>query len=114
MPDSLCGLISPTCIVHDSATNTVYVAGGRGGCILAIDATTARKIARIANHSYASALCHNRQNNMLYCSNHDDGNITVIDCAANQVIATVPAGHTPGTLCYNSLECPRLDGHSDW
>jgi len=47
VPDSLCGSNCTGCIAYDSATNTVYVAGSFGDCVIAIDGATNRKIARM-------------------------------------------------------------------
>jgi YVTN family beta-propeller protein len=100
VPDSLCGLVPPSCLLHNPTNNTVYVGGG-GDCAIAIDASTNQKIARIPTGSSVSAMCHNPLNNKVYCATPGSSNVTVIDAAANEVIATVPVGDGPGALCWN-------------
>jgi YVTN family beta-propeller protein len=101
LPDSLSGLTRPKCLAYDSSSNTVYVGGETGDCVIAIDGATNQKIARIPAGSGIYALCYNPQNNRVYCANRYSDNVTVIDGATNEVITTVTAGDYPCALCYN-------------
>ena len=103
LPDSLGGLTYPQCLVYDSTNNTIYVGGGLGSCLIAIDGVTDRKIARIQiDQSSCVALCSNPQRNKIYSAGGDS--VVVIDAATNQVVANLPSGGSPAALCYSAQD----------
>jgi len=61
LPDSFGGMTRPQCFTYNTTANTVYVGGGAGSCVIAIDGTTNQKIARVPTGSCVTDMCYNPQ-----------------------------------------------------
>jgi YVTN family beta-propeller protein len=103
MPDSFCGLLHPQCLAYDSASNTVFVSGQAGDCIIAIDGATNRKMARIPTDSNVFAIYYVIQNSNIYCANYGS-RVTVIDGATNNVLRSIGVGDGPRAFAWNPVQ----------
>ena len=104
VPDSLGGLLAPQCLAYDSASNTVFAGGGAGDCVVAIDAGSNWRVARIPAGRNIQAICYSPGDSALYCANYASGNVTVIDAWSRSAVATVDAGDAPVALCCNRTD----------
>jgi DNA-binding beta-propeller fold protein YncE len=86
LPDSLGGVLFPFRVIYHPGNNTVYILDDCLGYILAIDATTHEKIARIPVVDGSWQLCLDTTAHRLYCGGYDEG-LTVVDCQTNTAVA---------------------------
>ena len=104
LPDTMACLNSPTALVWNPANNQVYV-GGASPCVLAIDASTNQKVARIGVDNAAVNFAIDAARNRVWCAGYSNGGpvLTVIDGATNSVerLVGVP-GNDPYRLCLDS------------
>jgi|GEM_PF-2315231 len=99
VPDSLCGITDPKCLVYDSQDDRVFCSGNNGW-VLVIDALTNHKMARVAvpGTTIAQSLWLSRWNRLYFAS---DAALVVMDGPTHSVIDTV---NTPTTcLSYSGL-----------
>ena len=102
LPDSFTGMSRLWALAYHSTTNTIYVAGVEGGCLMAVDGTTSQKFARIPVDRGLIGLCSDPLDNKVFCANYDCDTISVIDAASNQVVERIPTGGPPyGNPCFN-------------
>ena len=102
LPDSLSGVYQPRCLAYNSVNNTVYVGGYSGYCLVAFDAASNEKVARIPVGFDVLDLCYNPQNNELYCVSFLTPAVTVVDGATNRVLRQIPVNPGPGALLLNT------------
>jgi len=125
LPDSLGGMRSPRVFAYSASSDVVYVGGDGGECVIAMDARTGERIARIPAGLNIAAVCWNSTNNKVYSANCgyfeerlQDSTVTIIDCATNQRIATLSLGPGPSDLLYdpvgNRVYCATCAGHEPW
>jgi YVTN family beta-propeller protein len=111
LPDSLSGVIGPSCIVYSPSGNKAYVSGGlrdgypRAGAdcwVVVIDGTTDQRVKRIAVPTAVSALCYDSTDNKVYAVNYLDSVVSVIDASSDSVVAEVQLPCDPNFgLCWN-------------
>jgi YVTN family beta-propeller protein len=119
LPDSLSGLIWPTCLEVDTVNGRVYAAGGDAGYngwqdaysptwLIVVDAATSAKVARVRMPGQVTDMSFSPASNKLFCLHNDfsgpDDFLSVIDCARLRIVASVPVGEDPKALCYNATE----------
>ena len=90
LPDSLAGQGWPSRLAYDSVSNAVYACGYLDDPVLAIDAATGARAARVPVGWEASDLCVNPLNQKVYSASRYSNDVTVIDVTTNRVVATVP------------------------
>ncbi len=107
LPDTMLGLAGPTHLVWDSVTNSVYAAGGPGTVIIAIDALTGQKTAKIPlpgdPSSYVRTLCLDTDRRELYCF-REDNVVSIIDCLRNIIVDSLRlpySSYDDAAACYN-------------
>jgi YVTN family beta-propeller protein len=98
--DSIFGVNAPDRLLYNSVSHKVYATGGDSGLVLALDAQTNQRIARIPVGLNIIDMCFDPQDDKVYCLSIQ-GNITVINGVDDQVVATLPTGNTPEALVYN-------------
>jgi len=103
VPDSLFGVSWPQAFTYNATNNKIYVGGGNGNCVIAIDGETDEKIVKIPAGSDIWALVWNATNNKVYCANSGSNNVTVIDGIADSVITTIHVGDYPWALVWNAI-----------
>lgn len=103
LPGPSGGLTWPQCAAFNAGSNTVCVGGKYGDCVVVIDATTLRKIARVPTGRDVRAVCYDGTGSKVYCANNDANTVTVIDVRRNSVVATVKVGEGPFALAYNPV-----------
>jgi len=104
LPDSLGGLSYPRSIAWNPMNNQVYVAGELGDCVIAIDAQTLQKVARIPSGRGGAALLCTQPANKVYCADESSGSVTIIDGSRNVLLARVAVSDSPQFLCYNTAQ----------
>ncbi|MEO0050599.1 MAG: hypothetical protein ABIK42_05600, partial [candidate division WOR-3 bacterium] len=103
LPDSFGGLIHPLSLEFNPLSRLVYVGGEAGDCVIAFDARTGEKVARIPAGRWIGSLLYTSGRNKLYCANESSRTLTVIDCATNTPLRTLTTRSVPKSLCYNSV-----------
>jgi YVTN family beta-propeller protein len=114
LPDSLSGVVWPSCIAANSDARKIYVSGeyddrtrnGLDAYVVVIDPHTNERVARIAVPENVSCLCYNPVVKKLYATHRwwgAPGRISVIDGFSDQVTATIVYDSGPGQLCCNTV-----------
>ncbi len=95
VPDSLCGITDPKCLVYDSQDDRVFCSGNNGW-VSVVDALTNHKLARVAvpGTAIVRSLWLSRWNRIYFAS---DAALVVMDGSTYSVIDTV---NTP-TTCFS-------------
>lgn len=88
LPDSLGGEHRFVSAVYHPGNNTVYCLSEFWSFLLAIDAATHRKVARVPLPKDPWRVCLDTTANRLYCGSDGEG-VTVIDCQTNTVVRQV-------------------------
>ncbi|MBN2464228.1 hypothetical protein JXD38_01195 [candidate division WOR-3 bacterium] len=112
LPDSLSGVLWPSCIAANPDAHKVYISGTYDGrprrgldtYVIVVDAGTTQKVARIRVQEGVTSLCYNPVVRRLYAS-HDkaiNGGISVIDGGSDSVICIIPDDSGPELLCCNT------------
>jgi DNA-binding beta-propeller fold protein YncE len=109
LPDSLSGVLWPTCIAVNPEFHKVYVSGeyngtGRGGFdayVVVLDSRTGEKRARVPVHSGVSSLAYNPLTRKLYAARF--GYTTVIDGASDEVVTVFASDPERPQLCCNTV-----------
>jgi DNA-binding beta-propeller fold protein YncE len=116
LPDSFGGLTYPRSIAWNPMNDQVYVAGELGDCVIAIDARTLEKVARIPSGRGGAALICTQPDNKVYCANESTGTVTIIDATRNAAVGDVVVCRRPAALCHNTSDdkvyCANLGGWS--
>ena len=102
LPDSFGGLVFTRSIACSRTSHRLYVGGAYGNCVIAIDALTHERVARIPCGRDVRALVWDSQGDKIYAACAADSAVWVIDCAADSVVATLHVGDQPVALCLNS------------
>ncbi|MBM3332949.1 hypothetical protein FJY68_14075 [candidate division WOR-3 bacterium] len=124
LPDSLSGVLWPSCIASNPDAGKVYVSGeyddrtrnGLDAYVVVIDPRTNERVARIAVPENVSHLCYNPVAKKLYathCHWGVAGRMSVIDGFTNQVTATIAFDSGPGQLCCNTVN-GKMYVTSEW
>ncbi len=109
LPDSLSGVESPEYLLYCSVENVVYVGGGLGECLLALEGGSGDKVARVPLHGTVRALSYNEAEGKVYCSTTLwDGlpdsvrdTLYVVEAATGLVAGALDVSVGPSTLCQN-------------
>jgi YVTN family beta-propeller protein len=101
LPDSLSGLVGPSCLAFDRSNGLLYVAGD-GPNVIAISESTHEKVARIDVGSRVNAICCDAAASKVYAALASD-TVIVIDGASNTISARLPAGSDPVAIFYDSV-----------
>jgi len=107
LPDSLSGLLWPSCMALNAEYQKVYVAGAYGysgtlpSYVVVLDSRTGEKMARVAVPSGVAALSYNPVTSKLYAAH--DGSITVIDGMNDRVKAQFACDSNAPMLCSNTV-----------
>jgi len=109
LPDSLSGVLWPTCIAVNPEFHKVYVSGeyngtGRGGFdayVVVLDSRTGEKLARVPVQSGVSSLAYNPLTRKLHAARF--GYTTVIDGASDEVISVFASDPERALLCCNTV-----------
>lgn len=113
LPDSMPGLGEISVMQYHPSNHTMYVAGGYG--LLAVDAATRQKTARLELPGTPHFLCSSPASNKLYCASLYARPVWVVDCATNSLRATVTVDSGFKDMCYagavNKLyvACPKAN-----
>jgi YVTN family beta-propeller protein len=110
LPDSLSGVLRPSCIALDSVDAKVYISGTYAhtntrlvDCFIVVaEAATDRKLARIAVRGPTSSMCYNPVVSKLYAAHPDSGVVSVIDPIGDTVVAQVAGIPRAAWLCCNT------------
>jgi DNA-binding beta-propeller fold protein YncE len=113
LPDSLSGVVWPSCIAANPDARKMYVSGeyddrprsGLDCYVIVIDPYTNNRVARIAVQENVAALCYNPVVKKLYALHHlsEPGWMSVIDGFTDKVTATVALDSAPDLLCCNTV-----------
>jgi YVTN family beta-propeller protein len=111
LPDSLSGVIWPSCLALNPDAHMIYVSGsyddrtrsGLDAYVMVLDAHTTEKVARIAVQENVASLCYNPVVHKLYASHPFNGRTSVIDGFSNNVSSTVEFDAEPTLLCCNTV-----------
>jgi YVTN family beta-propeller protein len=98
LPDSLSGLDSICAVQFHSPNHTVYVGGNDK--LVAVDAGTHRKLARITSPGPLDLMCSSTASNKLYCASLYQDSVWVMDCATNHFGTTVALDGRVREMCY--------------
>lgn len=101
LPDSLGGLVGPSCLSFGGSNGLLYVAGD-GPSVIAVSESTREKVARIDVGSRVNGICCVAAVNKIYVALAAD-TVVVIDGASNTVSARLPAGNEPVAVFYDSF-----------
>ena len=82
----------------------VFVAGGEGEHILAIDGVSDRLAAVWANGSYPEGFVVDPASGKLYCLGAGPSLVSVFDAASASWLATIPLGSYTGAMCCNTVD----------
>jgi DNA-binding beta-propeller fold protein YncE len=109
LPDSNSGLTWPTICTYNATDDVFYVGSEYGSCVLAIDAATGKRLARIPTGDECQGLCWHPGLNRVYYAGYAKYRITVIDCRTNTVITHIPVPNVPTAMVIhpglNKLYC---------
>jgi len=104
LPDSFSGFPSVRSVVYHSPNSTVYV-GGEGGPLLAVDARTNAKLARIpVSPGLHNLLCSATRGNKVYSASTNTATLDVIDGATNCSTKVIEVERSVTDLVYNELD----------
>jgi YVTN family beta-propeller protein len=111
LPDSLSGVLWPSCIASNPDAGKIYVSGEYDGrmrndldaYVIALDPHTGEKVARIPVQENVGSLCYNPVVKKLYASHRSSGRISVIDGFTDKVTATIAFDSGPDLLCCNTV-----------
>ena len=113
LPDSLSGVLWPSCMAGNPDAHKVYVSGRYDGrtrkgldtYVIVVDADSSRKVARIRVQEAVTSLCYNPVVGKLYATHHKaiDGGISVIDGVSDSVVSIIPSDSGPALLCCNTV-----------
>ena len=111
LPDSLSGVIWPSCMACNPDAHKIYVSGrydgrmrhGLDAYVVVLDARTAERAARIAVQENVAALCYNPVVQKLYASHTSIDRISAINGNSNIVTNTIPFDTAPSLLCANTV-----------
>ena len=92
------GLDSIRSVQFHSPNHTFYVGGDSE--LVAVDAGTYQKLARITFPGRFNITCGSTASNKLYCAALDQEAVWVMDCATNQILTTVPLDAHAHAMCY--------------
>ncbi|HTW91898.1 MAG TPA: YncE family protein [bacterium] len=98
LPDSLSGLSGIGAIAFHAPTHTIYVGGG--SALVAVDASSYRKIAKVDLLDYPDVMCSSPVSNKVYCASRSWRQIWVVDAATNRFSKSVAVDSYPRELCY--------------
>ncbi len=107
LPDSLSGLLWPSCMALNSEYQKVYVAGAYGysgalpSYVVVLDSRTGEKIGRVEVPSGVASLSYNPVTSKLYAAHN--GSITVIDGTNDHVKGQLACNINAPTLCSNTV-----------
>jgi YVTN family beta-propeller protein len=103
--------VRPMGVVVAPDGRTIYVAPGRGGTVLAIDASPLRQrgAVRVGERPWTIALT--ADGRRLYTANGPSNDVSVVDVPSWRVIATLPVGQRPwgvavGPACAAAADAP--------
>ncbi len=100
LPDSLGGMDGICAMQFHSPNHTVYVGGN--GTLIAVDAGTYQKLARITFSGWLNFMCSSTASNKVYCASFYQQWVRVIDCATNSYVASIALDGEPREMCYVS------------
>ena len=111
LPDSLSGVIWPSCMASNPDAHKIYVSGtyngrtrsGLDAYVMVLDAHTTEKVTRIAVQENVASLCYNPVVHKAYASHPFVGRISVIDGFSNSVSNTIEFDAEPTLLCCNTV-----------
>ena len=98
LPDSLSGLDNVNSLLFHSPNNTIYV-GGDDYFLIAFDAQTNAKLAKVGLGEGPHLFCSDAPGNKVYCTNYN-GTVTVVDGATNKAVKTIPVERHVTELVY--------------
>ena len=98
LPDSMPGLSGISVMQYHPTNHSVYVGGDDG--LLAVDAATRQKTARLTLPGTPQFLCSSTRGNKLYCASRYARPVWVVDCATNSLVATVTVDSAFRDMCY--------------
>ncbi len=113
LPDSFGGLVFPSCMAVDTAHSRVYFSGGKEGLdaedgtdayynfVVAIDAASGAKVARVSVPHHVQLLCMNPVSNVLYCGHSSLDALSIIDCTTDSLVVTFDIPGGPRAACFN-------------
>jgi DNA-binding beta-propeller fold protein YncE len=109
LPDSLSGVLWPTCIDVNPESHKVYVssgynATGRGGFdayVVVLDSRTGEKLARVPVETGVYSLAYSPLTHKLYAARR--GCTTVIDGASDEVVTVFASDPNRAELCCNTV-----------
>ncbi|UCG42231.1 MAG: hypothetical protein JSU73_10170 [candidate division WOR-3 bacterium] len=115
LPDSFRAVGTPSNVLYNSGSNTIYVGDRSSGGIVVLDGITLRKAAQVFLPGAPSVMLYAPEVNKVYCLTRSDS-VYVIDGAGHGVLTRVPVGQYPKDLCYNSVSrriyCASYSGQS--
>ncbi len=96
------GLSQPQCGVVN-AVGHVFIGGGTGDCVVALNQRTGERVARIPAGTDIRAIVANPEGTRVYAADYADSTVTVIDGWNLTRLATIRVGAGPIALCVDEM-----------
>jgi YVTN family beta-propeller protein len=102
LPDSFRAVGTPSNVLYNSGSNTIYVGDRSRGGIVVLDGITLRKAAQVFLPGTPELMLYAPEVNKVYCLTRSHS-VYVIDGAGHGVLAVVPVGGYAYDLCFNPV-----------